>query len=237
MSSKLVSVMVPTRRRTALLKRSLESLRATCDLPFNDQIEVIVRCDDDDKETQEFLMENKDLWTTLVHGPRGAGYADLHVMYNEMCHLATGRFLFLWNDDAIMLTPGWDLELARHDDGKLCYLTSGLHDGRGRDQFLFPIVHRSYYDVLGVFSRSAHNDTYVYSVFKHFPYTFRSTEITIQHDALQINDVTSMEAKSHWHHTKSHWDSLEVQQGLATDVARLGQWLKQQGTTEVGSVT
>ena len=58
MSSKLVSVLVPTRRRTDLLKRSLESLRATCNLPFGEQIEIIVRIDDDDKETQKFLIEN-----------------------------------------------------------------------------------------------------------------------------------------------------------------------------------
>lgn len=228
MNEVLVSVMVPSRNRIDMLKQSLESLISTCDLTPHRQIEIIVKVDDDDKATEHFLLQNPHLVTTIVTGPRGNGYADLHLMYNRMCVLARGKFLFLWNDDATMLTPGWDLEIARHDDDKLCYLRAGVSDSRGRDQFLFPIVHRSYYDVLGHFSRSAHNDTYVFSAFKRWPQLFRNTDIIIQHHALETNDLTSTEAKEHWNETKTMWDSAEVQDGLREDIRRLEWLMKQQ---------
>ena len=151
-------------------------------------------------------------------------------MYNDMCVLAQGRFLFLWNDDAVMLTPGWDLEIERHDDGKPCYLMSGLVDGRGRDNYLFPIVHRSWYDVTGHFSMSAHNDTYVYAAFAPYPQLFRSTNISIQHDALQLiknGDKTSEDAKKWWPTTKKMFDSPSVQAALADDTKKLAELVKQ----------
>lgn len=229
---RLVTVMVPTRNRVPLLEKSLQSLLNTADLELNKQIEITVRHDDDDEATSRFLMNNPQLWSTVVHGPRGRGYADLHLMYNEMCVLARGRFLFLWNDDAEMLTPGWDLEIARHDDGKPCYLTSKLVDGRGRDEYLFPIVHRSWYDVTGHFSMSPHNDTYVVAAFKPYPQLFRPTEISVKHNALDLirqGDPTSEEARKWWPTTKAQWGSPEVQQALEADTVKLGELVKQLG--------
>lgn len=233
MSDVVVSVMVPSRGRVELLKRSLESLLNTCDLALNRQVEIIVRVDDDDKETERFLLHNTHLFTTMITGSRGKGYADLHNMYNEMCRMARGRFLFLWNDDATMLTPGWDLEIAAHTDDKLCYLRSWVADTRGRDQFLFPIVHRSFYDVLGHFSLSAHNDTYIFAALKRWPELFRNTNIVIQHHALETHDQTSVEAKACWDETKTKWDGPEVQDGLAEDIDRLEWLLKQQESSGV----
>jgi hypothetical protein len=226
MDGTLVSVLVPTRNRVEMLEKSLRSLIDTADLKLGRQYEIILR--HDDKATQRWLESHPDLWTTFVHGPRGNGYADLHIMYNEMCLLARGRFLFLWNDDAVMVTPGWDLEIARHDDDKPCYLRSKVEDGRGRDAHLFPIVHRSWYDVCGHFSMSPHNDTYLFSAFNTQPQLFRDTDIVVKHNALQnLNDLTSLEAQRWWPTTKAGWDSAEVQNALAEDIKRLGELVKQ----------
>ena len=220
----LVSVLVPSRGRVEQLKKSLESLLATCDLALGKQLEIIIRIDNDDRETENFLLSHPQLFTTMIHGHREKGRADLHHMYNEMCRLARGRFFFMWSDDATMLTPGWDLEIAQHDDGKLCYLRSSVDDSRGRDQFLFPIVHRSYYDVLGHFSRSSHNDMYVFSALKSWPNVFRNTDIVINQRVLSANAEVHAAANA-------LWDGDEIQAGLQEDVRRIDWLLKQQTDT------
>jgi hypothetical protein len=226
----LVSLLMPTRGRVDHLQKSLASLQQTVSDPS--RIEVLIRIDSDDQDTLSFLhRENRPYRTKALIGNRGNGYADLHLFYNQLCSIAMGRFLFLWNDDATMLSNGWDDEIARHDDGKLCYLRSAVSDSRGRDSYLFPIVHRSYYEALGHYSRSAHNDTYVCSIFQALPGTFRDTNIVVGHSALELikaGDKTSMEAKQWWPTTKGLWGSPEVQQGLQDDIAKLQDLLKQQ---------
>lgn len=228
MNSPLVTVMVPSRGRVQLLERSLLSLRSMAKDPS--RVQVVARVDADDRATVEFVNTRKDLVSNVITAPRGRGYADLHLMYNDMCKLAQGRFLFLWNDDATLVSHDWDEDLARFDDGKICYINSNLNDGRGRDVYLFPIVHRSWYDTTGHFSMSPHNDTYVYNAFCGFPQLFRHSGITIRHDALQLlHDTTSREAQQWWPTTKSGWNSPEVQNALATDIAKLRELVKQHG--------
>jgi len=226
--SKLVSVMVPSRNRVPLLQRSLETIAKLAQ--DTTRVQVIVRTDDDDTGTHDWLRAHPDLVNTVCVGPRGRGYADLHNMYTDMCQNAQGRFLFLWNDDAEMMTTHWDEEIAKHDNGKPCYLLSGLQDTRGRDSYLFPIVHRSWFEATGRFSASPHNDTYIFHAFKPYPQLFLATGITIKHHALQLlHDQTSREAQQWWPVTKKGWDSPEVQNALAMDTAKLGQLVKQHG--------
>jgi len=139
-------------------------------------------------------------------GQRGNGYADLHLMYNELCSHSTGRLLFLWNDDAMMLTPGWDEKLVPFDVGKLCYLNVGVDVGSKAPQsdkgdLSFPIVHRTYYDVLGHYSPWAHNDTYVYWVLQPFfgHGIHHESGINVRHlihDYLATGDATSVEGRN-----------------------------------------
>jgi hypothetical protein len=221
--SKIVSVLLPTRGRVKKLAESLESLERT--VTNIADVEVLVRVDIDDPTTFDFLTKQPHKFDLgVIHGPRGNGYADLHLMYNRLCEVSKGRFLFLWNDDATMLTPGWDVEIGRHDDGKPCYVTSKLVDSRGRDNWLFPIVHRTWFEATGHFSMSPHNDTYVYNAFRPFPQLFRPSNVTIQHHALELikqNDQTSADAQKWWPTTKKDWDSPQVQQALASDIAKL----------------
>lgn len=230
MTKPLVSMLLPTRGRLKKLDESLASLEDTVSTSSN--VEVVLRVDADDTQTLDFLRTNPRTFDmSIIVGPRGNGYADLHLMYDAMCARARGQFLFLWNDDAVMKTANWDLELAKHDDGKLYYLRSKVTDSRGRDSFLFPIVHRSYYDTLGHFSLSPHNDTYLHSVFNRLSDAFRTTEIVIDHRALELlnsNDQTSLEASQCWPMTKADWGSSKVQNGIADDVAKLTELLKQQ---------
>jgi hypothetical protein len=49
----------------------------------------------------------------MFFGPRiGKGYDSLHEYYNELASKATGDWLMLWNDDAVMETEGWDEKIG-----------------------------------------------------------------------------------------------------------------------------
>jgi len=82
------------------------------------------------------------------------GYARMHEYYNEMAARSTGDWLMLWNDDAIMKEPGWDEKIRNAGSGlTIVNMTGQLN--------LFPVVHRSIYELLGHISLQTHSDTWL----------------------------------------------------------------------------
>ena len=100
----MISVLVPSRGRPELLKRSVNSLRATAD---NEGLQVVVAADGDDPDT---ILMAADLGVDCVVTSR-FGYEGLHKYYQKAADMATGNWLLVWNDDATMLTQGWDQEI------------------------------------------------------------------------------------------------------------------------------
>jgi len=224
---KLISLLTPSRARVERLQASLNSLDAMTKNP--EDIEVIIRIDSDDDATRIHLMNGSkhSFNTTVLIGERGKGYADLHLMYNEMAKVASGRFMMIWNDDAIMTTRRWDDQVRQFDDGKLKFIRSYVDDISGkRNKDFFPIVHRSYYDCLGHLSMSAHNDTYINELFYKMPQLICDTSIVVRHGALELNDdLTMKEGKACWPETKRLFGEPEVQNNLASDAFNLNSLL------------
>jgi hypothetical protein len=194
----------------------------------HNNIEILIKIDDDDTDTIEFIDSYRsnlryDIKTVVSN--RGNGYADLHLSYDSLCKISSGRFLFLWNDDAKMLTQHWDDELVKHDDNNLYYLQCRAKDYKGLHDGWFPIIHRSYWETLGRYSASAHNDTYINVVTEPFMKDiFRETNIIIEHGALDlisIKDQTSVEAISHWPNTKGIWRDPNFQEVIDKDIEKL----------------
>lgn len=98
-----VSVLIPTRNRTHLLRVLIDSYRATT---VDDQAstELLFRVDEDDQPTRELLAQSG--FDTLV-GHRFNGYASLPMFFNELADAAAGDVLMLGNDDIVFVTPGW----------------------------------------------------------------------------------------------------------------------------------
>jgi hypothetical protein len=96
----MISVLCPSRGNPEMLTRSANSL---LDLA-NGPVELLVAVDDDDPRTIEAALLIAD--RTLVL-PR-AGYAGLHIYYQELAAAASGTWLLVWNDDFTMLTHAWD---------------------------------------------------------------------------------------------------------------------------------
>jgi GT2 family glycosyltransferase len=98
------SLIVPTRCRTAQLRRLLDSVRnTTSDL---EQVEVVLVVDSDDEESQGFRYDAAALKSVVV--PPGLTMGALNMAGYRA---ASGRYLMLLNDDVVLRTPGWDRQV------------------------------------------------------------------------------------------------------------------------------
>jgi len=165
-----ITMLVPTRGRPEALTKSLRSLLTTADDPA--RVEILLAMDNDDREHGVYVTETlipqlrKEFNCTVTpHVFLPLGYRNLHAYYNHLCCNADGDWLFLWNDDAIMNSKGWDTEIASYNGQfKLLKLNQINH----RHLFaLFPIVPREYFELAGYFSPNAQCDNFVYQVFNN----------------------------------------------------------------------
>lgn len=145
----IISVLLPTRDRADAVRDSAASLIANASCPEN--VEILVRIDDDDTAKYELPQQCR-----VLTGERH-GYRNLHRYFNEMAAQAQGEWLMLWNDDAMMETPGWDDKIRNAGSGLQVLNPSG-------EMNVFPITHRSVYELLGHLSLQAHTDTWLQEV-------------------------------------------------------------------------
>jgi len=148
-----VSVLCPSRGRGASLAKSAETLTALAADPS--MIEILVAVDPDDEATAQaasFIPARVKVW----RAPQRYGYARLHEYYNALARMACGRWLLIWNDDARMLTQGWDAVIAAQQPGVLW--SQANHCGGGN---LFPAWPREWTQALGHVSLSPHCDMWI----------------------------------------------------------------------------
>ncbi|HEY6117710.1 MAG TPA: glycosyltransferase, partial [Candidatus Dormibacteraeota bacterium] len=99
----MISVLLPSRGRPKALEETITGLLRLADEP--DAIQVLVAADpDDDGTLAAELPDQVTVWTA----PQRYGYPRLHEYVNALAAQAGGDWLMLWNDDARILTPGWD---------------------------------------------------------------------------------------------------------------------------------
>jgi hypothetical protein len=176
-----ISVLVPSRSRPDLLQKSLSSLITLATEP--EGIQIIVRCDLDDAEMTDFqFLECKNF--KILRGDRMKGYASLHFFYTQCAMLASGTLFLLWNDDAQMLTPGWDKLLWSETAGSRDRKIPGFWAlGNNHWPYAFPVITRQVTERLGAFARFAYNDAYLYQLALACGIEQRVLEkIRVQHD-------------------------------------------------------
>ena len=163
----LITVMLPTRHRTPLVERSVQSLLALADDPT--QIEIAVAYDQDDTQSHDYFASAE--WTALIttygahfqkHQTPQWGYQELHNYYNLLATHAQGKWLLIWNDDALMKSAGWDSMIKQEQDymGMLHMITENY-----RPKFaLFPLIPRKWIDIFGSVSLSNSNDSWIHHI-------------------------------------------------------------------------
>lgn len=157
------SFLLPTRERVDLCKESLCSLLDRC--RSKTSFEVLFAFDDDDDASQKalpaFCDEKGIQYQTLV--TKRYGYAKLHAYVNELSKIAKGDRLWLWNDDALMETDGWDEIMAK----LVTMYPHHVWDFKTNwFRFTFPLVPKKYVDCLGHYSLNPHNDTWMMLIFQ-----------------------------------------------------------------------
>lgn len=177
-----IAVMLPSRGRTDALSRSLFSLidHAT-DL---NSIQFIFGFDNDDSvgltyfiEVVQDQLDERGITYTAVTFDR-LGYAGLNRYYNSLSEHADADWLFVWCDDAIMETDGWDQRIIECT-GEFKLLK--VHTHNEHPYSIFPIVPSEWREVTGYISRHQLIDTEV-SQLAYLLDLMKIIEVDVTHD-------------------------------------------------------
>lgn len=149
-----IAVLMPTRGRTEPLSKSVSSLFELCD--DKSQIKLVLAFDNDDSIGLEHFekvvqpwLEDHDVDYTAI-GFERMGYACLNRYYNELAQHAQADWYFIWNDDAVMQTQGWDSVIKKYT-GQFRLLK--IHTHFEHPYSIFPIVPHAWYSLFNHFSR------------------------------------------------------------------------------------
>lgn len=188
MNNILVSVLLPTRKRTHLVHRSVQSLLSLSSCPAN--IEIIVAYDDDDSESDSYFQGSS--WKQFIrsHGaefqvlkcPRW-GYQKLNQYYTAMARRARGQWFFIWNDDTVMLSQDWDQEVQANSDfvGMLHMTTENFKPSLT----LFPLIPRVWIELFEAISLHQLNDSWIQDIC-HEANAVKSLSSRLFHDRFDV---------------------------------------------------
>jgi hypothetical protein len=188
MDSTLISVLLPTRNRTALAKRSVTSLLSLCADPT--QVEIVVAFDEDDLDSAEFFQSLQ--WHSFIKDTGAQsqicccpawGYSGLNHYYTAMAKQSQGRWFMIWNDDAVMRTAGWDQHVADHKDfvGMLHMATENFKP----TLTLFPLIPQVWMDLFGEISQHQLNDSWIQDIC-HEADAVQKIPVTVFHDRYDV---------------------------------------------------
>ena len=187
MADKKISILLPTRGRTEVLKTSIMTLLDTVNDPIC--LELLFGLDEDDTDVIEYIKE--ELAPILQeHGVESRanifkplGYENLHNYVNTLAQSATGEWLFFWNDDCLMQTKDWDTVVNSYTGQFKLLAPKDNHNGH--PYAILPIIPRDWFILIGHLSQNAQNDAWV----SHIAYMldiFERIDIEIIHDRADI---------------------------------------------------
>ena len=149
-----VAVLLPTRSRTSALTDSVTSIVSRAH--DTSRVQILFGFDNDDTVgldhfegvIQPFLDDHAVAYHAQAF--ESMGYAGLNRYYNHLAQSAEADWLFVWNDDAVMNTPGWDQVVAGYT-GQFKLLK--VHTHNEHPYSIFPVVPKPWYDLFGHLSR------------------------------------------------------------------------------------
>jgi len=212
MSQFLVSVLIPTRNRTGLLTRSVQSLiDHSADAS---QIEIVVAYDEDDVVSKDYLSSAG--WQALTQHTNvktclcpNWGYSGLNRYYTAMSQQSRGAWFMIWNDDAVMLTPGWDAHLKQYQDfvGMLHMITENFKPAL----CLFPLIPRIWLDLFGEISQHQLNDSWIQDICTQANAT-QLIPVTVFHDRYDVtgNNLDDTYKKRKYDKKIYHHESMQT---------------------------
>lgn len=220
----MISVLLPTRGRPDSLRRSVESLVKLADHP--ERLEVAIAVDRDDPyvpAAREVVHACGAHVTLCWEAPERYGYSQLHRYFNQLARMSHGEWLLLWNDDAVMTSPGWDTAIESLDERVI--VADCWSPPHSPWLITFPAVRRWTVETLGTFSaHTCHCDTYWEMIGRAIPGgTEQVKGATVFHDRNDLtgnhNDATWTEGQAGYQ--RQHFYSEPVQAAIRADIETL----------------
>lgn len=204
----MISVLLPTRSRPYLYRLSVRTLMETISDTTN--MEVLTAVDPDDVD---FYADIPD---KLVVEER-YGYSQLHRYYNALAERATGEWLLLWNDDAMMDSTGWDVLLNNLPESTL---VADFQSQHSPGLCCFPAVRKRAVEAVGGFSlHTPHCDTYWQDIGRATG-SIQAVDAYVDHRRYDVsgdnNDVTYQESQGGYK-THEYYGPI-VQSLIAQDI-------------------
>jgi hypothetical protein len=181
-----IAIILPTRGRTTTLTRSLIGLlEKAADL---DSIQVLLGLDTDDtvglthfeESLQPQLDEMEVAYTAMTFEP--LGYSRLNEYVNTLSKNSDADWIFFWNDDALMESQNWDLEIVKRT-GEFKLLA--VHTHQDHPYSIFPIVPRAWLDLIGHLSLHSMNDAWL-SQIAYCVDIWERIEVNVLHDRADL---------------------------------------------------
>ncbi len=208
-----VSVIFPSRNRAVLAAQALESL-------CGGDYEVLMAIDNDEPNEEAYTAitagrNNLNIYITERHG-----YQNLHEYYNYLAERATGDWILLFNDDAVMETKGWVDIISKHDHT----IPQVLNIWNPIDN-LFPLISRAWYEAVGHFALNTHADSWVQQVAEIDGRSVYVPGINIKHYGEELNDPTHTEVREIVRQTSEAYRRMGEQR--LEDARKISNWIRE----------
>lgn len=181
-----IAILLPTRGRSDMLERSLRSL--TDNAGNIGKIQFLFGLDNDDNVgiahftdvIQPWFDQENIAYSALTFEP--LGYGRLNEYVNQLALASDAKWLVFWNDDAVMQTQDWDLEILKWD-GKFRLLA--VHTHHDHPYSIFPIVPKDWLDFFGYLSLHQLSDAwlsqqaYMLDIYERIP-------VWVEHDRFDL---------------------------------------------------
>lgn len=188
-----IAVLLPTRGRTTALESSVFSILTLASMP--EKIQLVFGFDNDDTVGLDYFLEKIQPKLNELNANYTAlsfdsmGYEGLNIYYNALAKNASADWLFVWNDDCIMNTQGWDNEIRKYD-GQIKVLK--VHTHNEHPYSIFPIVPAAWVEVTGQLSRHQMIDAEI-SQIAYMLDIIQIVDIDVTHDRTDLTGNQSNE--------------------------------------------
>jgi|LWDU01.1.fsa_nt_gi hypothetical protein len=224
-----ISFLLPTRDRYSELRNSINSIRANCSRNINFEILIAIDSDDDymiSKISEIYNSHRTNFCDIKVLIMKRQYYQNLQNYYNALCALSKGKLLWLWNDDAKIISQNWDtiIQEEYNDENFIVFMCPEIKDEKEITLWGgFPIFTRKLYELLGHVSQSPHNDGYLQKVGNGSDIV-KLSKVTLLHK--QLSSPESMEAVRQ-HQTVEKLNSNEMSDRINEDIILIKNKIKE----------
>lgn len=185
-----ISFLIPTRKR---VEQCIFSINKIIELSINKNTYEFLLAFDEDDETRNIIIDYlsvNGINHKYIVTPR-YGYHSLHNYYNELYKISRGKYLWGWNDDAFILTKGWDDILINNINPNRIY---DVYIFKSNDIYnkIAPLINKELVNYFGYISLNTHYDSWIDQLIQGIIPYYLIDQIEIFHND-KVNNVMNID--------------------------------------------